>query len=364
MLFFYFNYMDNIINSDSLVLGLMSGTSMDGLDISCARYYRNQKRWHFDLIACETFSYDDEVRINLLKAFNKEIDLFDVEYRFTQIIIDYVQFFLNHHGLDIDLISSHGHTIFHDPNNGYTKQIGLGGLISKHFNIPVVCDFRQQDIDFGGQGAPLVPIGDQLLFQQYDSCLNLGGIANISFDLGGSRFAYDICPCNMILNNLSKKLGKDYDKNGEIAKVGNVNEILFQKLNKLDYYKLAYPKSLSKEYVDAHFNILIKEYSINVEDVVSTFVEHVAYQISNTFIKFNIKSSLLSGGGTFNKYLISRIQYFTKTNLIIPSADIINFKEAIIFGFLGVLRVLNENNCLSSSTGANRDHSSGKIYFT
>jgi anhydro-N-acetylmuramic acid kinase len=363
MLFFYFNHMQNIINNDSLVLGLMSGTSMDGLDISCARYYKNDEGWNFDLVACETFPYDDKIKINLFKAFSKEITLFDIENMFTQIMIDSIKFFLNTHRLDVDLISSHGHTIFHNPDTGYTKQIGLGNVISQKFNIPVVCDFRQQDIDLGGQGAPLVPVGDRLLFKEYDSCLNLGGIANISFDFSGSRYAYDICPCNMILNKLSKKLGQDFDKNGKIAKAGKVNKFLFNQLNKIDYYQLTYPKSLSKEYIDAHFDILIDKSCISTEDIMSTFVEHIAYQISNTFIIFNITNSLLSGGGTFNQYLVSRIEYFTKTNLILANPDIINFKEAIIFGFLGVLRIFNQANCLSSATGANRDHSSGKIYF-
>ncbi len=363
MLFFYFNYMHNIINNDSLVLGLMSGTSMDGLDISCARYYKNHEGWNFDLIACETFPYNNEIKTLLFKAFNKEHDLLDVENIFTQIMIESIECFLNHHHLDVDLISSHGHTIFHDPNGGYTKQIGLGNVISKQFHIPVVCDFRQQDIDLGGQGAPLVPIGDQLLFKEYDSCLNLGGIANISFDIGGVRYAYDICPCNMILNKLSKKIGKDFDKNGEIAKMGKVNKVLLNQLNKIDYYQLTYPKSLSKEYVDIYFDHLLNESFISTEDIMSTFVEHIAFQISNTFSVFNLSNSLFSGGGTFNEYLISRIKFLTKTNLIIPKADVINFKEAIVFGFLGVLRSLNEHNCLSSATGSSRDHSSGKIYF-
>ena len=355
--------MHKFINNDSLVLGLMSGTSMDGLDISCSRYYENENGWNFELIACKTFPYDNELRTCLLKAFKKEISLLEIEHIFTKLLIKNIHSFLKSFSLQVDLISSHGHTIFHDPDNGYTKQIGLGNVISKKIQVPVVCDFRQQDIDLGGQGAPLVPIGDKLLFQEYDSCLNLGGIANISFDHDGVRYAYDVCPCNIILNNLSKKTGKDFDKNGEIAKAGKVNKLLFNKLNSIDYFKVNYPKSLSKEYIDTHFDFLINTSNLSTEDLMSTFVEHFAYQISNSFSILDINNSFITGGGTFNEYLISRIKYYSQTDLIIPNADIINFKEAIVFGFLGVLKVLNKNNCLSSATGSIRDHSSGRIYF-
>ena len=195
------------------------------------------------------------------------------------------------------MISSHGHTIFHDPDNNYTKQIGLGSVIAKSLNIPVVSNFREQDVSFGGQGAPLVPIGDRLLFGQYSSCLNLGGIANISFEFKKRRSAFDICPCNMILNFLSNKLGKDFDKSGIIASEGIINIPLLNALNKIEYYNLSFPKSLGKEYVDNIFLSIISQFSVSTQDVLATFIEHIAIQISHIFLQFNIQNSLLTGGG-------------------------------------------------------------------
>ena len=355
--------MHNIINNKSLVLGLMSGTSMDGLDISCARYYYNNGSWSFELLACETFPYSADIKRELIKGFNKESSLLDLDQYFGEVLSNYVIRFLKKYNFNIDLISSHGHTIFHNPDNGYTNQIGLGSVIAKKTNIPVVSNFRQQDIDFGGQGAPLVPIGDYLLFSEYDSCLNLGGICNISFNLNEIRYAYDICPCNMVLNIICSKIGKDFDEDGNLAAMGFVNQTLLNELNQIDYYNLDIPKSLGKEYVEVYFLTIINASTLSVNDILATFVEHIAYQISFTFLKFKISNSLFTGGGSFNKYLINRVINLTDTKIIIPNNDIINFKEAIIFGFLGVLRLLNKANCLASATGASQDHSSGDIYL-
>ena len=361
MLFFYFNYMHNIINDKSLVLGLMSGTSMDGLDISCARYYKQTKTWCYDLIAVETFSYNEKIKLDLFKTFNKVYNIDKMDAQFGSVLADYIIFFLKKYNLKVDLISSHGHTIFHDPINGYTKQIGLGSVIAEKTGVPVVSNFRQQDIDFGGQGAPLVPVGDQLLFGSYDACVNLGGIANLSFDLNGDRLAFDISPCNMILNFISSKLGQHFDQDGCLAKGGQINLNLLHKLNKIKYYEFNFPKSLGKEYVDEIFISLINQSMMTEQDLLSTCVEHIAIQLSRVFCNFNIKKVLFTGGGVWNKYLMSRISHHAKIDIVIPDDDIVNFKEAIVFGFLGVLRVLNQNNCLSSSTGAYKNHSSGNI---
>ena len=363
MLFFYFNYMDNIINDKSLILGLMSGTSMDGLDISCARYYQKHNAWHYELIASETITYDSKIKSDLLNTFHKVSDLDEMDVKFASCLSNYIKEFLKKYNLQIDLISSHGHTIFHDPKNGYTKQIGLGSVIAENVGVPVVSNFRQQDIDLGGQGAPLVPIGDKLLFSEYDACINLGGIANISFDFKGKRLAYDISPCNMILNFLAKKSGKDFDEYGKIASEGQVDEILLNKLGKISYYDLNIPKSMGKECVNQYYIPVLNKSNKNNNDILATCVEHIAMKISNALSEFDISKSLLTGGGVFNKYLVARILHHTKSKIIIPNKDLVNFKEAIIFGFLGLLRVLDEHNCLSSATGAIRDHSSGDIYM-
>ncbi|MBF25744.1 MAG: anhydro-N-acetylmuramic acid kinase [Flavobacteriales bacterium] len=355
--------MHNIINDKSLVIGVMSGTSMDGIDITCAQYCVHKKKWKFNLVASETFAYTKQIKSDLLRAFTGEYKLSKIDIDFGCTIASYIDLFIKKYKLNVDLISSHGHTIFHDPVNGYTKQIGNGRVIAKKLNIPVVSNFRQQDIDYGGQGAPLVPIGDNLLFSEYSSCLNLGGIANISFEVDNKLYGYDICPCNMVLNYLSNKLNKDYDEFGEIASNGKIDNDLFNILNNIDYYKLDIPKSIGKELVEQYFISLIDLYKIDTRDLLSTFVEHIAFQISLNFLKMDISNSLLSGGGAFNKYLIKRLDALTSTNLIIPDVDIVNYKEAIVFGFLGVLRMLNENNCIASVTGAHKDHSSGDVYL-
>ena len=350
------------IKNEFLAAGIMSGTSMDGLDISYAKYYYKSNKWYFDLLHAETFKYDDSVKLDFISAFKRESIIYDVDVKFSHLIADYVLCFLKKYNLKPDLIASHGHTIFHQPHKKKTKQIGLGNIIFDRVNIPVVSNFRLQDIELGGQGAPLVPIGDQLLFSDYDSCVNFGGIVNISYNVAGKRIAYDICPCNMILNYLSQKNNREFDYKGHLASKGIVNIALLNELNRVDYYNIANPKSLGKEYVENVFLRIIKTYNIDAQDLLSTFTEHIAIQIANVFKKCKVKNAFLSGGGVFNDYLITRIKYYTEVEIVIPSDDIINFKESIVFGFLGVLRVLNKNNCLASSTGAIKDHSSGEIY--
>ena len=355
--------MRRIINDQSLVLGVMSGTSMDGLDISCARYYQVNNIWHYDLLASETFNYPLKLKSIFLKAFNGEYSIEKIDLEFGHIIADYIGVFLEKNNFKISVICSHGHTIFHDPKNGYTKQVGSGRIIADRLRVPVVCNFRQQDINLGGQGAPLVPIGDKLLFGQYASCLNLGGMANISFEFNRQRLAFDICPCNMILDFLSQKKGKDFDKYGFMASQGLINKDMLRELNCINYYNLNFPKSLGKENIESDYLPILNNYKIGVNDMMATFVEHIAIQIQKTFFDFNINNAFATGGGVFNKYLIGRIMKLTQTKMIIPGDDIVNFKESIVFGFLGVLRLLNQHNCLAKSTGASRNHSSGDIYL-
>lgn len=224
----------------------------------------------------------------------------------------------------------------------------------------VICDFRIQDVKLGGQGAPLVPIGDKLLFGNYTYCLNLGGFANLSFDVNNVRIAYDICPVNILLNQYIGVLGFEFDDKGEVAKSGTVNSSLLSELNSIKYYSDKPPKSLGLEWVKKHIIPVIDAYKLDTKDILRTFVEHIAIQISK---QFSIKNAsiLITGGGAYNLFLIERIKSYSNVNIVIPSTKLIEFKEALIFGFLGVLRYRNEANCLSSVTGASKDHSSGKI---
>ena len=354
--------MTNINSSEILVIGLMSGTSLDGLDLSYSRYYKKRGDWKFELLKSHTYEYSKELKLKFSKVYENKISLNNFDKYFTDLIIKYLNLFIKSHNIHVDLISSHGHTIFHQPDLGYTKQIGNGHQIFQSLRIPVVCNFREQDVILGGQGAPLVPIGDKLLFNQYDACLNLGGIANISYEFKGSRLAFDICPCNIVLNYLSNIKGLVYDFNGKMAKLGQVNHQLLLQLNNIPYYTIPYPKSLGKEYIDDVVMPIIKSSSSSNNDLLSTFVEHIAMQIAVSLKNSNSSNCLLTGGGVFNKYLISRISYYTTCEIIIPNNNLINFKESIVFGLLGVLRLLNVNNCLASVTGADHDHCSGSLH--
>ena len=345
------------------VIGLMSGTSLDGVDLVYVKFNQDEE-WNFEVINSKTYQYEDSVTELLTHISRKSLDevkKIDIEYSKKLAIL--ISQFIDEFSINkIDFISSHGHTAIHDPSNSFTYQIGNLPILSKQTNHNVICDFRVQDIELGGQGAPLVPVGEKYLFHEYDSFINLGGFANISIHKGRSLIAYDICPVNIVLNNLSKKIGKDYDNKGSIASSGKLILNLYEELEKLEYYKSSPPKSLGIEWVDANIFPLIKKYfDYPIEDLLNTLSNHIANQISNNLN--DIDKVLVTGGGAYNDYLIDIIRSKTDSEIIIPSKNIIEFKEALIFAFLGVLRYLNINNCYSSVTGASKDHCSGKIFL-
>ncbi len=342
----------------------MSGTSLDGVDLAYISFKKNPN-WEFEIISAETISYSEEW-IEILKNGMElsKVDLNTLNEKYTELLSTIILDFIKLNNIkDVDAVCSHGHTILHQPQNGFTLQIGNLPMIEKNIGIPVVCDFRVQDVLLGGQGAPLVPIGDQLLFSKYDYCLNLGGFSNISFENEGKRIAYDISPVNTVLNYYAKKLGFDYDDEGQIARSGNFNSDLFEKLNAIQYYSQTFPKSLGMEFVNETIFPLLHNFKISNEDILRTFVEHIAYQIALSISK-DFKTLLITGGGAYNTFLIDRMKYYLPhTELIIPNDATIQFKEALIFALLGVLKLRNENNVLASVTGASKDHSSGIIYM-
>ncbi|MDC9721433.1 MAG: anhydro-N-acetylmuramic acid kinase [Urechidicola sp.] len=347
-------------NNKRHVIGLMSGTSLDGVDIVYTSFNVDYK---FEIIHADTIPYTDGWKQKLKNAFNQssdEIEKLDIEY--GVFLGELINTFITDKSIEkIDFITSHGHTIFHKPEEGYTLQIGDGEKIAAITNQKVVCDFRTQDVELGGQGAPLVPIGDQLLFAEYDYCLNLGGFANISFDDNGIRKAFDICPVNIVMNHYANQLGLEYDDGGKLASEGEINNDLFTELNQLPFYKGSIPKSLGYEFVVSDIFPLIDKYNLSVKDVLRTFVAHTVLQISKK-ITSNGKL-LITGGGAFNSFMIGELDRITSVEVVIPSTTIINFKEALIFAFLGLLRIENKVNCLQSVTGAKKDHSSGVIYI-
>lgn len=340
----------------------MSGTSLDGLDIAYVEFVKNEK-WSFRIIRAETLKYTPEWYSRLKNAIhldNNSLSELDHEYSvFTATSV--LKFIDDNKIMNLDAVCSHGHTVFHQPENGFTLQIGNKEILADILKVPVVCDFRVQDVQLGGQGAPLVPIGDELLFSEYDYCLNLGGFANISVNIDGNRIAYDICPANIVLNHYASLLGMEYDRDGELASQGSVNERLLEVLNNLSYYKSPYPKSLGYEWVREEIFKLINDEDIQVMDVLRTFTEHIVYQLIKNMV--SEKSVFITGGGVYNAFLIRRLRELSNVQIVIPPAEIIEFKEAMIFGFLGVLKMRNEINSLASVTGALKNHSSGKVFY-
>ena len=344
------------------VIGVMSGTSLDGLDL-CHVIFDLKNLSDFKIANSISISYNNNILEklhNIVERKSEEINRIDLEY--GTFIGESINKFISDFNLkNINLISSHGHTVFHQPEMGITLQIGNGEIINKMTGIKTVNNFRAQDLSLSGQGAPLVPIGDKILFSKFKYCLNLGGFINLSIKSDSQIIAYDICPLNTVLNFYSKKMGYEYDENGILSSRGKINIDLFHELNSISFYSKKNPKSLGIEFVIDKIFPMIDSYKISEEEAMATFVNHAAFQISK-----NINDSekvLLSGGGTYNNNLVDILQNEYNINTYIPNKQIIDFKEALIFALLGVLRIQNKTNCLKSVTGAKKDHSSGDIYF-
>jgi len=344
------------------IIGVMSGTSLDGVDL-CYASYKFDEKWEYKIINTLTYNYSNKWKNRLLNSIslNKQ-DLKSLDLDYTDLLSSYIKKFINEFNIiELDAVSSHGHTVFHQPKNKFTYQIGNLPELTKKLGFKVICDFRVQDVEFGGQGAPLVPIGDKLLFPDYTYCLNLGGFSNISFKDDNEISAFDICPVNVVLNHYSRAIGHDFDLDGSIASNGKIISNLLDELNSLEYYKISKPKSLGLEWVIKEIFNVIDHHNLSVPDILRTYCEHIAIQIQNA-LDNNISNVLITGGGAKNKYLIQLIKNKIQNPIVIPNTTLIDFKEALIFGFLGLLRSRDENNCLGSVTGAKRDHSSGKIY--
>ena len=347
------------------VAGVMSGSSLDGVDLALCRFLKTGG-WSFSILRTEVIPYSAEWKQKLLSAPSMTgLELVRTHAEYGHYLGKLVKAFLLQGNERADFISSHGHTIFHQPAKGFTLQIGDGAAIAAETSLPVVCDFRTTDVALGGQGAPLVPAGDRLLFGEYGFCLNIGGIANISSEVQGQRIAYDICPANQLLNGLAARLGFEYDKNGELAQEGNTDEQLLKRLNDFPYYRKDFPKSLGNENVGEYFFPLLEDASCSIQDTLRTCTEHIAQQVADAVNRENtpVKNILVTGGGAFNKFLIELLSEKTHHQVILPGTEIIKFKEAIVFAFLGILRMRNEVNVLKSVTGASRDSVSGAVYY-
>jgi anhydro-N-acetylmuramic acid kinase len=332
-------------------IGLMSGTSCDGLDIAFCHFTNDSGKWSYKIVASKMVEYSLEWKSKLRNAPNiTDEELRDLDLELGNFFGEETKKFIKGHKIEkFDFVASHGHTIFHQPDKGFTLQIGNGNTIKKWVKVPVINDFRSTDVAAGGQGAPLVPIGDELLFSAYDFCVNIGGIANVSYHENGKRKAQDICIANMALNPLSLEMGYEFDDRGKLAKQGVVNPQLLWKLQKLDFNG----KSLGNEqYQEFLLPILQKSTSI-AETKLSTVTEYIAQKIAGVLIPES--SVLITGGGAYNTFLMSKIKKYSKANIVPASKELIEFKEAMIFAFLGVLKMENIPNCLSSVTSASED---------
>jgi anhydro-N-acetylmuramic acid kinase len=345
-------------------LGIMSGSSLDGLDLAFCEFTKEKDSWTFQIKTADTLPYPEEWKMLLQESIYVSGEkLLENNVAYGKFLGEKVHEFLDKNHLSPDIIALHGHTVFHQPEKGFSLQLGSGQAIAIATGIETVSDFRNKDILLGGQGAPLVPIGDKLLFAEYDYCVNFGGIANISFEQNGQRLGYDVCAANQLLNHLSRQMGLAYDKNGETASLGKLDKSLFDELNKVDFCQKPYPKSLSNEQVRELFLPILDNSQALLEDKLYTTVKHIACQINNATDSSFEKKMLLTGGGARNGFLVEAIRRECPQQVYVPDTQIIDFKEALIFAFMGILRKTDRINCLASATGAKRDSSTGVIYL-
>ena len=378
------------------VLGLMSGSSLDGLDLCYAHLQETSGKWTYEIKQADCYAYS----VDWVGRLQKATDLSAKDYlvlhsEYGHYLGHLVNRFLEEYGLayQVQLIGSHGHTTFHMPSKKMTAQLGDGAAIAAETGINVVSDLRAMDLALGGQGAPIVPIGERILLGEFEYFLNLGGIANISasvdsvpnLTIGGSddngskstestsvTIAFDVCPANRVLNLLSNEMGKEYDEGGQIARSGKVQDALLSELNQLEYYKLNFPKSLANDFGTDVVYPMIKRWGCSTADGMRTMVEHVVCQIRTSIEKFESnnakqeKQLLATGGGAFNSFMVNRLTETLRElgiKVVIPDENVVKYKEALIMGLMAVLRWREENNVFASVTGASRDSIGGAVWI-
>ncbi len=358
----------------------MSGSSLDGLDIVYVHIVETGGKWSFEIINADCYPYPDVWIAQLRHATSLNAsDYHLLHTAYGHYTGEQVNRFIEAFGLQhkVDLIASHGHTTFHIPAKRMTAQLGDGAAIAAITGLPVISDLRAMDVALGGEGAPIVPIGEKLLLHEYDFLLNLGGIANISAKTGGEYIAFDVCAANKILDMLVAKEGKAYDEDGAMAASGEVHESLLKSLDGFEYYSKGYPKSLANDFgIDTVFP-LVEQSSLSVRDAFRTYVEHIVMQVKNAVLmilnneRLQVSSVmdqrlLITGGGALNTFLVSRLREVfqeLKIDMVVPENSLINYKEALIMALIGVLRWREEYNVLSSVTGASRSSIGGALWL-
>lgn len=351
------------------IIGLMSGTSLDGLDLCYCHITKDSDQWSFEIKETKSISYSDDMQSELKDSiYLKADELLKFHNTYGTWLGQQTKQFISEKNLEVDFIASHGHTTHHQPENGLTFQIGSGQHLANESACKVISDFRTNDVALGGQGAPLVPIGDQLFFGEYDYCLNLGGISNISLAQKGKRIAYDIGLANMILNYITRKIDLDYDKGGELARSGSINNTMLDRLNELKYYLLPHPKSIGFEWFVEEVVPIVDNTDDSTENLLHTAIHHICEKVAQQVKLNNSKkesSLFVTGGGALNHFLIEVLQekLGENTKIIVPKKELIEFKEAAVFALMSALRMEQEINVLKSVTGAKRDSSSGVLFL-
>lgn len=357
---------------EKYIIGIMSGSSLDGIDLAYCCINEINGDFSFKILAADCIPYSNEwiKRLqNLPFASGKE--LWQSHTDLGRYFGEAVSGFIHEYKIrNIDFIASHGHTIFHSPSQKFTTQIGEGAAIASACNLPVVCDFRTSDVASGGTGAPIVPIADKLLFWQHDFCLNLGGIANISAKKSNEILAYDIVPCNQLLNAFAQELNMSFDDEGAIARSGKVENVVIESLLQIEYHKLLHPKSLDNSFSSKEVMPFFEK--MTTENKLRTAVEYIAICIANDIftlskvLNINLENATLltTGGGAFNTFLIEKITDKTAVKIIVPEKEIVQYKEALAMALMGFLRWEGKYNVLNSVTGANKNTVNGAIYLS
>ncbi|WP_047245829.1 anhydro-N-acetylmuramic acid kinase [Maribacter thermophilus] len=351
------------------IVGMMSGTSLDGLDLAYCHIWKNKGKWTFEIKCTDSVSYDQKMEKELKDAIHLPAEkLLQLHNSYGTWLGEKANSFITDNDLEVDFIASHGHTSHHRPELGLTFQLGSGQHLANASQKKVICDFRTNDLALGGQGAPLVPIGDQLIFGEYDFCLNLGGISNISFEVKDRRIAYDIGLANMILNYITRKIDLDYDQDGNMARSGVINKNMLKELNDLKYYLLPYPKSIGYEWFLEEVVPIVENTDDTIENLLHTSIHHICEKIAQQVSLNSNKQKqqlFITGGGALNSFLIETLKQKLdpKIEVVVPNKQLIEFKEALVFALMGALREEREINVLKTVTGAKRDSSSGVIFL-
>lgn len=357
------------------VIGLMSGSSLDGLDMALVEFNKIDDKWSFNLLSACMETFDSEIENRLRQA--HEITAFE----YCKLHRDFgfycgkkVNEFVSASGFsanEILLVASHGHTVFHFPDDHrFTAQLGDGAALAATSGINVVSDLRALDLAYGGKGAPIVPLGESELFHGYHYFLNLGGIANLSCRDQHRYVAFDVCAANAVLNRLCNDVGMPFDEGGKLATAGKCNVQLLQTLNALEYYQRIPPKTLDNKAGRDEIYPLVKSFSLPVQEALHTYCVHIARQVAKAIMDRNgvaaPRKMLVTGGGAFNHFLIQQLQeavFALGIEVVIPSADIVNYKEAIVMAYLGLMRYFHKPTVIQTVTGAARASSGGALWY-